>query len=94
LEDVTETPEGQTEPVTTKGLKSQWIDQIKNITNSLLVNTDWMVIRKAERNIAIPSEVSTKRAAILSECDRLISAITAASSIEEFITVVSSANWN
>ncbi len=30
LEDVTETPEGQTEPVTTKGLKSQWIAQIKN----------------------------------------------------------------
>jgi len=29
LEDVTETPQGQTEPITTKGLKSQWIAQAK-----------------------------------------------------------------
>jgi len=93
LEDVTETPENQTEPVTTKGLKSQWIAQVKSIANSQLASTDWMVIRKAERNIDIPSATVAKRAAILTECDRLISAINASSDIDTFVSAISSANW-
>jgi hypothetical protein len=94
LEDVTETPEGQTEPITTKGLKSQYKTQFKQTANSLLSETDWMVIRKAERNVAIPDDVATKRAAVLTECDRLIAAVTAASDMTAFITAVKSANWN
>jgi hypothetical protein len=53
-----------------------------------------MVIRKAERNIDIPDDVATKRAAILTECDRLIAAVTAAANMTDFITAVQSANWN
>ena len=94
LEDVTTTPEGQTEPVTTKGLKSVYIAQFKQTANSRLAPTDWMVIRKAERSVAIPTEVADNRAAILSECDRLIAAITAASDMPAFITAVQSANWS
>ena len=94
LEDVTETPEGQTESITTKGLKSQYKAQFKQTANSLLSETDWMVIRKAERNVEIPTDVATKRAAILTECDRLIAAVTAASDMTAFITAVQSANWN
>jgi hypothetical protein len=94
LEDVTETPEGQTEPITTKGLKSQYKTQFKQTANSILAQTDWMVIRKAERNVAIPDDVATKRAAILTECDRLIAAVTAAADMTAFITAVQSANWN
>ena len=94
LEDVTETPEGQTEPITTKGLKSQYKAQFKQTANSLLSETDWMVIRKAERNVAIPTDVATKRAAILTECDRLIAAVTSAADMTAFITAVQSANWN
>ena len=88
LEDVTETPEGATEPVTTKGLKSQWIAQIKQTTNGLLGYTDWMVIRKAERDVAIPSDVVTARAKIIADCTAKEVAITAASTIEAFINVV------
>ena len=88
LEDVTETPEGQTEPVTTKGLKSQWIAQIKSAANSQLASTDWMVIRKAERDVAIPSEVVTERAAIIADCTAKEAAINAATTMEEFIAVV------
>ena len=88
LEDVTETPEGQTEPVTTKGLKSTWIAQNKANANSQLASTDWMVIRKAERDVAIPSDVVTIRAAIIAECTAKEAAITAASTIEAFIAVV------
>ncbi len=88
MEDVTETPEGQTEPVTTKGLKSQWIAQNKASANSQLASTDWMVIRKAERDVAIPSDVVTERAKIIADCTAKEVAITAASTIEAFINVV------
>jgi hypothetical protein len=88
LEDVTETPEGQTEPVTTKGLKSQWIAQNKASANSLLASTDWMVIRKAERDVAIPSDVVTERAKIIADCTAKEVAITACTTMEALIAVV------
>ena len=94
LEDVTETPEGQTEPVTTKGLKSQYVAQFKATANSLLQATDWTVIRKAERGVDIPADVAAKRAHILAECDRLIAAVTAAQDMPAFILAVQSANWS
>ena len=88
LEDVTETPEGATEPVTTKGLKSQWIAQNKASANSQLASTDWMVIRKAERDVAIPSDVVTARAKIISDCTAKEAAIAAATTIDALIAVV------
>ena len=92
LEDVTETVDGQTS--TTQGLKSQYIAQFKQTANSMLSSTDWTVIRKAERNVDIPADVATKRAAILAECDRLTAAVTAAQDMPSFITAVQSANWS
>lgn len=92
LEDVTETVDGQTS--TTKGLKSQYIAQFKQTANSMLSSTDWTVIRKAERGVDIPADVSAKRAAILAECDRLTAAVTAAQDMPSFITAVQSANWS
>jgi hypothetical protein len=89
LEDVTETPEGQTEAITTKGLKSQWIAQNKASANSLLASTDWMVIRKAERDVAIPSEVVAERAKIIADCTAKEAAITAATSIDELMQALS-----
>ena len=94
LEDVTETPEGATEAITTKGLKSQWIAQGKVAANSQLAATDWMVIRKAERDVAIPADVVTARAAIISACTTKEAAITAATTMEEFIAVVAPVNYN
>ena len=75
------------------GLKSQWIAQFKQTANSLLAQTDWCVLRKAERDIAIPVSIAAKRAAILAECDRLVTAITAVLNMADFIQAVQSANW-
>jgi len=86
LEDVTETIEGKT--TTTKGLKSQWIAQNKASANSQLASTDWMVIRKAERDVAIPSDVVTERAKIIADCTAKEAAITAATTMEALIAVV------
>lgn len=77
----------------TKGLKSQWIAQIKDTAGKLLAQTDWMVIRKAERNVAIPADVVAKRAAIVAECDRLETAITACADVPALIAVVMNQNW-
>ena len=77
-----------TEQVVTKGLKSQWIAQIKSAANSQLASTDWMVIRKAERDVAIPSDVVTERAKIIADCTAKEVAITAASTIDALINVV------
>lgn len=78
----------------TQGLKSQYIAQFKQTANLLLAQTDWMVIRKAERSVDIPVDVAAKRAAILAECDRLTAAVTAAQDMPSFITAVQSANWS
>ena len=84
----TNTPKALEDDGETKGLKSQWIAQSKLVANSLLAATDWMVIRKAERNVDIPAEVVAERAKIISDCTAKEAAIIAATTMEEFLAVV------
>jgi hypothetical protein len=77
----------------TKGLKSNMVAQVKATAGSLLATTDWMVIRKMERNIDIPVKVANVRAAIIAEADRLENAIKATVSVEELISVLNSQQW-
>ena len=92
LEDVTETPEGQTEPVTTTGLKTQWIAQCKAAAGSALAQTDWCVTRKFERSIDIPESIAAERAQIVADCDAKEVAIAACTTVEELIAVVAPVN--
>lgn len=92
LEDITVTPEAG-EPYVQKGLKSQWTAQVKDTAGKLLAQTDWMVIRKAERDVAIPADVVAKRAAIVAECTRLETAIAGCADVPALIAVVGSQNW-
>ena len=82
-----------TERLVTKGLKSQWTSQVKQTAGSMLAQTDWMVVRKAERNVDIPATVVAKRAAIVTECDRLETAIAACTTVEALIAVVGNQGW-
>ena len=79
--------------VVTKGLKSTMIAQVKHTAGTLLAQTDWMVIRKAERDVAIPAAVIAKRAAIVAEADRLEAAIAAVTSVEQLIGVMNAQQW-
>lgn len=81
------------ERLVTKGLKSQWIAQVKATAGTMLATTDWMVIRKAERDVAIPADVVAARAAIVAEANRLETAIAACADVSALIEVVSSQNW-
>ena len=92
LEDITVTPEGG-EPYVQKGMKSNWTAQIKDTANKLLAQTDWMVIRKAERDVAIPTATATYRAAVITECSRLIAAIAGCADVPALIAVVTAQGW-
>ena len=82
-----------TERLVTRGLKYTWIEQVKDTAGKMLAQTDWMVTRKFERDIDIPADVVTKRAAIVAECTRLETAITAAADMDAFIAVVQDQRW-
>lgn len=69
--------------VVTKGLKSLWVAKQKEIAASMLAPTDWYVTRKAETDVAIPSEVSTYRSAVRTVCGTRESEITACTTTAE-----------
>ena len=77
----------------TKGLKTNFVAQIKDTTNKLLAFTDWYVIRKAERNIDIPTDIADKRSAIITESNRLEIAIKEAKNVEALIEVLNTQNF-
>lgn len=64
-------------------LKEQWTAQVKDTANKELAPTDWYVVRKAERNVAIPDDVVAARAAIVQNCSDKEAAIAAATTIDE-----------
>lgn len=92
LDDITVTPENG-EPYIQRGLKHNWIAQVKDTAGKLLAQTDWMVIRKAERDVAIPAATVTYRAAVVAEANRLETAINACSDVPALIAVVTAQGW-
>ena len=74
-------------------LKSERTTRVKEQANEQLSKTDWMVIRKAERDVAIPDATVTYRAAVITECARLETAIADAADVEALITVMNAQNW-
>ena len=81
------------EKVINRGLKTAMTESVKNQANSKLASTDWTVIRKYERDVAIPSATATYRAAVITECTRLESAIAGAGDVDALATVMAAQNW-
>ncbi len=81
------------EKLINQGLKTVMTAQVKDTANKLLASTDWTVIRKAERDVAIPSATATYRAAVITECARLETAISNASDVDALATVMAGQNW-
>jgi hypothetical protein len=89
----TESMVDTTEQVVTKGLKSQFVAQVKDTAGKLLNATDWYVIRKAERNVDVPSDIALKRTQIVTEANRLETDIQASTTVEALIEVLNAQNW-
>lgn len=79
--------------LTTSGLKSICTAEIKSTTNQLLKPTDYYIIRNEVESLEIPEAVSTYRAAVIAESDRVTSAIPAVTTVEELIEVMNSIAW-
>lgn len=77
-----------------KGLKTNCVAEIKQTTNNILSKTDWYIYRKAERNIDVPENVVTHRAAIITESNRLETAILAVDNVEGLISIMNGQNWD
>ena len=58
------------------GLKTTLIRDLKSQAAAELQNTDWYVIRKADAGTAIPSSITTHRAAVRTRCAEMETAIT------------------
>ena len=70
---------GTKDDIKEEGLKTRLIRTIKEQAESQLNKTDWYVTRKAEKNTAIPSAISTHRDAVRSKQAEMETAITNAS---------------
>ena len=65
--------------VATRGLKYRLIQQVKRQAESELSKTDWYITRKAEKDTAIPSSITTHRDAVRTKQAEMETAITNAS---------------
>ena len=84
---------GVDNPKDLDGLKTNWTAQVKDTANKLLSQTDWMVIRKVERNVDVPAETTTFRQSVIAECTRLATAIAGCADVPALIAVVTTQNW-
>ena len=84
-----------TDTVAAEGLKTIRIRLVKQQAANILKNTDWYIVRKADANTAIPSAITTFRAAVRTKCAAMETAITNASNtpaIETLYTYVNTAD--
>lgn len=77
-----------------KGLKSVNIAEVNNTAGTILAKTDWYVTRKTERDLDIPENVVTHRAAIVTEANRVETAIAEVTDVESLINVMENVKWN
>ena len=66
------------------GLKSQEKLNVKQQQGSLLAQTDWAVVRKADTGVAVPTKIATYRAAIRTKATEMEKAIDDASNMAAF----------
>ena len=62
--------------IKTRGLKYNLIQTIKKQAAGILQDTDWYVVRKADAGTAVPSAITTHRAAVRTKCAEMETAIT------------------
>lgn len=82
-----------TSPKDLTQLKATFTAQVDQTAYSLLLPTDWMIVRKAETNVAVPDATTTYRAEVRADALTNRAAIANATTVEELITVVSSFTW-
>ncbi len=81
--------------VKTEGLKTIKIREVKKQAAGILQDTDWYIVRKADAGTAVPSSITTHRAAVRTKCAEMETKITNASdtpALETLYTYVNTAD--
>ncbi len=65
-----------------KGLKTQKKEIINSQAGDILAPTDWMVIRATEGGTAVPSSITTKRAAVRTKANSMCAQIDGAANVD------------
>jgi hypothetical protein len=75
------------------GLKTTWTAQFKQTAYTMLLPSDWLIIRKQENNTDIPADWTTYREAVRTTTALAISDMEATTDIDAFIASVTSVQW-
>jgi len=88
LEDILFTAQDETDGLGTEGevkqsgIRKNHISNINAQAASILQPTDWMVIRATEGGTAVPSSITTKRAAVRTKANAMCTQITNAANVD------------
>ena len=74
-------------------LVEQWIATTNQTAYSLLLPTDWYLVRKAETDVAVPQEVLDRRAEIRSYCDEKRVAINETETTDDLADYITSTEY-
>jgi hypothetical protein len=75
------------------GLKTTWTAQFKQTAYTMLLPSDWLIIRKQENDTPIPADWTSYREAVRTTTALAISDMEATTDIEAFIASVTSVQW-
>jgi hypothetical protein len=75
--------EGNLIPKQLEDLKTLHIQQTKETANTLLVPTDWYIVRKFERNIDVPENIVSYRSDVISVAEERETLIKSVTTVEE-----------
>ncbi len=78
--------------VKVEGLKTKLIRTIKQQAAGILQDTDWYIVRKADAGTAVPSAITTHRAAVRTKAAEMETAITNASNTPALETLYNYVN--
>jgi len=78
--------------VKAKGLKTIKKENINKEADNILQPTDWMVIRATEGGTAVPSSITTQRAAVRTKANEMCTAIDNAADMDALVTLYTYTN--
>jgi hypothetical protein len=74
------------------GIRQRYINNININAGNILQSTDWMVIREAEGGTAVPSSITTQRAAVRTKANEMCTALENAADLDALITLLTYVN--
>jgi hypothetical protein len=88
------TEDGELIPKDHTQLVEQWVAQTRTTAGTLLVTTDWMVIRESDNGVLVPDEVKARRQEIRDFSGTKVAAIEATTTTDELAAYITSSDYS